>query len=323
MRNFLTYLISIAALSLCLALPAEAQFKEQAFTQQYNDDPDAESRDTTDVLFSFGEYFGGLRHTRDARIGTVMAGSTVFVGGAQIYNRQYWKLPLVYGGIAAGIGGGIVYNHKWKDSGTSSDDRDGDLKTASTLFFAGAGLVYWGAIMDGTVNYKKDIPHQNGKATMYSLLFPGLGQAYNGEYWKIPIYYGLMLGSAHFYAQNNKNYHRYRRIYNEASADGYTGPISASTALYYRNIYRRYRDYSIVAMVGSYLLQVIDANVFSYMRDFDLSDDIGVAMNISPAVISEEPVYAWNPYGEAFSGGGHVSASPGGNGLGLKIGFTF
>lgn len=302
------FILAISLLLTLLPRQARAQFKEEAFTQQYNDDADTTGRDSTDVLFSFKDYWGGIRHKHESKIGTVMAGSLLFVGGAQVYNRQYWKLPIIYGGMAAGIAGGIM-----------SDD-----KTTSKLLYAGAGLVYWGAIMDGTINYKRDVPHQPGKATMYAILFPGLGQAYNGEYWKIPVYYGLMLGSVHFYATYNKNYRRYRNIYNDAALnDDYNGPVSASTALYYRNIYRRYRDYAIVAIVGSYLLQIIDANVFSYMRDFDLSDNIDVAMDISPTVISEGTDYAINTYGGAFSKSRGIRPDYGQSGLGLRIGFTF
>ena len=85
-----------------------------------------------------------------------------------------------------------------------------------------------------------------GRATLFSLLCPGLGQAYNGEYWKIPIYITGMATAFYFYDTNNINYQRYRRIYKEATANDpenpYTGPISAETAVYYRDIYRQYRD---------------------------------------------------------------------------------
>ena len=102
----------------------------------------------------------------------------------------------------------------------------------------------------------------------------------------------------------------------------YDGPISAETALYYRDVFRRYRDYSIVALAGFYLLQVIDANVFSYMQDFELSDDI--SLNISPTVITSEPVYTLNSYGNTFANTGlHYSGSPVAEGFGLRIGFTF
>ena len=72
--------------------------------------------------------------------------------------------------------------------------------------------------------------------------------------------------------------------------EGYTGPITASTALWYRDVYRRYRDYSILATALFYLLQIIDANVFAYMHDFEVTDDI--SMNIEPAVIAPDNAYA-------------------------------
>ena len=272
-----------------------AQFKEDAFSQQYNDDPTPSSKkDSADVMFSFRDFFGGLRHKHPIKVGTMFAGSTVFLGSSQIYNRDYWKLPVVYGGIGAGVAGGILF-------------RKADRPTASTLCFAGAGLVYWAALMDGVVSYKPDDYPQPGKATLYSLLLPGLGQAYNGEYWKIPIYWGGLIGSVHFFTLNRTNYKRFQRIYREATSETvpYTGPISAQTALYYRDVYRRYRDYSVLAIAGFYLLQAIDANVFAYMHDFNVSDDL--TLSVSPALVGADQEYA-------------LATGPA---MGLRFGLTF
>ena len=293
MRKVIGILLCIG-LFLLAGHPARGQFREEAFSQQYNDDADSLGRDSTDVMFSFKEYFGGLRHKRTPQIGTMFAGSTVFIGGQQIYNRQYWKLPVIYGGLAATAGLGIHYRRQYNESGDSHD------KLLSSLFFAGTGLIYWGTLLDGAAFYKNDNPHLPGRATIYSLLLPGLGQAYNGEYWKIPLYYTGMVVSASLLVTNNTNYHRYKRIHNEAtSGDGtYDGPVSAQAALYYRNVFRRYRDYSIVALAGFYLLQVIDANVFAYMQDFEVSDDI--SLHLAPAVIAPERNYAFGNNQPAF-----------------------
>ena len=295
------YLLLIL-LVLLPAFGAKAQFKEDAFTQSYNSDADSLGRDTTDVLFSFKDYFQSVGHKKKGAIGSVFAGSTVFIGGQQIYNRDYWKLPVIYGGIAAGASTGFIMRSKYNSTG---EDK---YKNISNWCFAGAGLVYWGSLMDGVVNYQADVAHSPGKATLYSLLLPGLGQAYNGEYWKIPLYYGIMAGSAHFLAVNNKNYHRYKKIHNDATTEGsgYDGPVSASSALYYRDLFRRYRDYSIVALAASYLLQVIDANVFSYMQEFEMDDNL--TLKVSPAVITPDSALAFNSAGTGF---------------GMRIGLTF
>lgn len=259
------------------SVDASAQvFKEQAFNQQYNDDP-ASAKDSTDVLFSFKEYFGGLSHKRDIRIGTMTAGSALFIGGSQIYNRQYWKLPIVYGTIGGSLGAGFYLNSQGK-------------KEAATYCFIGAGVAYWATLMDGVINFKpSDYPHP-GKATLYSILLPGLGQIYNREYWKLPVYLGLMGFAVHFYSDNRANYERFRDIYIEASAPGYTGQVSATQALYYRDQYRRIRDYAVLGLAAIYLLQVIDANVFSYMHNFEVDDDI--ALKVAPAVILPENQFA-------------------------------
>lgn len=277
-----------------------AQFRDEAFTQTYNDHPDSLAlSDTTSKMLDFKEIFGGLAHKRRMRIGSMFGTSIFLPGTAQIYNKDYWKLPIFYGGIGAGIAGGIVFNNRYKESGLQKD------KTISTLSFVGAGLFYYASLMDGVISYESDrFPHP-GRATIYSILFPGLGQIYNGEYWKVPIYVGGLAASIFAFDMNKTNYVRYRDIYREACQEGYSGPITADQAKYYRDEFRRFRDYSVLAIGLVYLLQVIDANVFCYMRDFEVSEK--VAMNIDSTIILPEN-YAFNP----------CPAAPG-----IKLGFRF
>lgn len=260
-------------------------FKQEAFSQSYNDDQ-ASPSDTTDMIFSFKKYFGGLGHKNTYEVEKMALGSAIVVGGMQIYNNQYWKLPIVYGGIAAGVGVGLAYSSKYKKSGLQQD------KLTSTLAFVGAGAFYWGAMLDGVISYKPADYPSPGKAMMYSILCPGLGQIYNGEIWKLPIYWGGLATSYYFYSENRRNYERFRDIYNRATdpAGGYDGPITSDTALYYRNTYRRLRDYSMLAICAVYLLQVIDANVFAYMHNFEVDDNL--TMNISPTIITPDNAYA-------------------------------
>lgn len=291
MKFLLKYLLLPLLLMAAGAGAASAQFRTDAFTQSYNDD--TTPTDSVDVMFSFKNYFRGITHKEYVKIGVVFAGSTLFVGGEQIYNEQYWKLPVIYGGLAGTVGAGIYFNSRYRSSAAAGEPID-RYKTIGTACFIGAGLVYWGALMDGMVNFRRDEYPQAGKATIYSLLLPGLGQAYNGEYWKIPVYWGIMIGGLHFYKTNRINYERFRRIYNAATSkdEPYTGNISAQTALYYRNMYRRYRDYSVLTIAAGYLLQAIDANVFSYMYNFEVKDDLH--LSLEPTVFPAEALYSQN-----------------------------
>ena len=169
--------------------------------------------------------------------------------------------------------------------------------------------------MDGVISYESDIDPLPGRATMYSALLPGLGQIYNGELFKVPIYWGGLLVSSHLLVKYNTNYKRFKRIHNEATSTDpeISGnvPINGETAKWYRDVYRRYRDYSIVATVLVYALQVLDANVFAYMHDFEVTDDI--SMNIEPALIS--------PYNEYAMHTGPVN--PMNNAFGMRVGIKF
>ena len=305
-RRIRLYILAFIVFLTGFAVDGNAQFKEEAFQQTYNEKGDSTAvADTADKLFSFKEWGRGLAHKQTIEIGTMFMGSVFAPGTAQIYNKDYWKLPIIYGGIGTLAGTGGYYLHRYNKSGNPGD------KTTGTWLLAGAGLVYWGSLMDGVISYESDIDPLPGRATMYSALLPGLGQIYNGELFKVPIYWGGLLVSSHLLVKYNTNYKRFKRIHNEATSTDpeISGnvPINGETAKWYRDVYRRYRDYSIVATVLVYALQVLDANVFAYMHDFEVTDDI--SMNIEPALIS--------PYNEYAMHTGPVNA------FGMRVGIKF
>ena len=309
-RRIRLYILAFIVFLTGFAVDGNAQFKEEAFKQTYNDKGDSTAvADTADKLFSFKEWGRGLAHKQTIEIGTMFMGSVFAPGTAQIYNKDYWKLPIIYGGIGTLAGTGGYYLHRYNKSGNPSD------KTTGTWLLAGAGLVYWGSLMDGVICYESDVHPLPGRATMYSALLPGLGQIYNGELFKVPIYWGGLLVSSHLLVKYNTNYKRFKRIHNEATSTDpeISGnvPINGETAKWYRDVYRRYRDYSIVATVLVYALQVLDANVFAYMHDFEVTDDI--SMNIEPALIS--------PYNEYAMHTGPVN--PMNNAFGMRVGIKF
>lgn len=258
--------------------------------------------------YTLKRYFNSLTHRDTMAIGWAFGGSVVLPSTAQIYNRDYWKLPIFYAGIGGMIGGGIYYNSQFKKTGSDSD------KLARNLFFIGAAVFYWGQMLDGAVCYESYRDHLPGKATVYSILFPGLGQIYNREYWKLPIYYGGLAVAGYFWYYNNLQYHRFQDDYNAATTPGghYEGNMSTENLQYYRDYYRRYRDYSIVATVLIYLLQVIDADVFATMSTFDVNQSL--SMDVQPAVIQ--------PINSNFTTN-YTSAMPTGNAIGVQMNFKF
>lgn len=275
------------------------------------------ARDTsavTDTLqgFSLRRMIRGYTG-RDTLTPAYMAlGTAILPGAAQLYNKDYWKVPVIYAGIGAGVYGGIHFNKQYNNTGEAK------YKYLSTASFIAAGAFYWAQILDGTVCFKTDfrVPVP-AKSTIYSILLPGLGQANNGDYWKIPIWTGGLIACGYFYHFNDMQYRRFRWITQAGSSSsdsGYIGAITASQAETYRDTYRRWRDYSILATILVYALNVIDANVFAFMADFDVSDNIA-SLEVQPAVIQPiNPQYTW--YDTSSSSFGTTA-------LGLNLQFTF
>ena len=54
-----------------------------------------------------------------------------------------------------------------------------------------------------------------------------------------------------------------------------------------KNYFRKYRDMSIFAFIGVYVVSVIDAYVDAELSSFDISEDL--SLQVVPAVISSQP----------------------------------
>ncbi len=136
-----------------------------------------------------------------------------------------------------------------------------------------------------TVIGKPIDPLRPAKAAFYSAIVPGLGQAYNKRYWKIPIVYGAIGTGVYFYLDNNKKYHRFRDAYKDRLAglpDEYAGQYSNQTLINAQRTFQRNRDLSLLITIGLYVLNIVDANVDAHLMQFNVNDKLTLAPDIYP-----------------------------------------
>jgi hypothetical protein len=120
------------------------------------------------------------------------------------------------------------------------------------------------------------------KALYYSAALPGLGQAHNKKYWKIPIIYGgfFALGYGLNYYIDNHDYFEaclYETINDPAmtSACGYTQDQLRRL----ESSYRKQRDYFVLYIGLLYVLQIVDAHVDAHLKDFDKHPEFQVRLS--------------------------------------------
>ena len=121
------------------------------------------------------------------------------------------------------------------------------------------------------------------KAALRSAIIPGWGQAYNKKYWKIPIVYGALAITIITFSYNlewfKKTKYAYTVKYNNDSAnfaniDPKLQPLSPEALQTYRNEFRQGVDYSVLAFIILWGLNVVDAAVDAHLKDFNISDDL-------------------------------------------------
>jgi hypothetical protein len=131
--------------------------------------------------------------------------------------------------------------------------------------------------------------HSPKKATLYSAILPGLGQAYNHKYWKIPVIYGVGAAMVYFIVDNNKQYKIYRNAYikrldnDSSTVDDFTNIYSDEDLRLLKNFYRRNRDLSWIATGMIYVLNIVDASVDAHLFYFNVNDDL--SLHWSPTVV--------------------------------------
>ena len=143
-----------------------------------------------------------------------------------------------------------------------------------------------------TVKLEEIDPLRPAKAAFYSAIVPGLGQAYNKKYWKVPLVYGAIGTSLYFYISNNKKYHNYRDAYKrrlEGFNDDQYQYLDNSRLIAAQRFYQRNRDLSLLVSVGLYILNIVDANVDAHLMQFNVSDKLSFQPDVYPNEINYKP----------------------------------
>ena len=141
------------------------------------------------------------------------------------------------------------------------------------------------------------------RAMWLAIVLPGAGQIYNHKYWKLPIIYGGYVGCIYALTWNQSTYSDYQNAYvdimdddpNTKSYEDFLPPhyeIDTDMEQWLKDVfkqrknkYRRYRDLSIFAFAGMYIVAAIDAYVDAELSHFDISPDL--SLNIEPRLMMD------------------------------------
>lgn len=129
-------------------------------------------------------------------------------------------------------------------------------------------------------------PLTPSKAAFYSAIVPGLGQAFIGKGWKVPIVYAAIGASLYYYDVNNKEMNKYRTAY-KRRLNGFFDdefletdiPITTEQLLLGMDFHKNYRDIAIILAAAAYMLNILDANVSAHLLQFNVNDDLSVTPN--------------------------------------------
>lgn len=137
---------------------------------------------------------------------------------------------------------------------------------------------------------KKSSPAR--RAALLSAVLPGAGQAYNRKYWKMPLVYGALAIPIYTFTDNLKWFQRtrfafnvlytkdtnnYKNVYPQLKPFVEAGDLSGLKN--YRAEFRKNVDYSVLAFLLLWGLNVVDAAVDGHMKDFNVSDDLSIQLN--------------------------------------------
>jgi len=147
-----------------------------------------------------------------------------------------------------------------------------------------------------TISGKKNRKeHSPPRATILSAVIPGLGQAYNRKYWKIPIIYAAGTGLYLYFDYANTRFNLFKDTYETEFAKGPDADQNVMNwAVANRDLWSKRRGYSVIFMGLLYVANVVDAMVDAYFLSFDVSDDL--SMRIEPNLDQIPSQYAFDSF---------------------------
>ncbi|TAE40279.1 MAG: hypothetical protein EAZ70_06520 [Runella slithyformis] len=204
--------------------------------------------------------------------------------------------------IGLWLGGGVLHT-------TAQRVNTDTLRTAASQIVLPQNLTLPDSLqakITGTDTLKKKSKlgpnHSPRKAAMRSLAFPGLGQAYNKQYWKMPFVYAGLGASVFFLIQNHNRYCDFLEPFLNSydlttglvkkeitpttlidvyvASQGQTRGLTLDQITRAKDTYRRWRDLNIIIIAGVWALNAVEANVSAHLLTFDMSDDI--SLRVSP-----------------------------------------
>jgi hypothetical protein len=141
---------------------------------------------------------------------------------------------------------------------------------------------------DSLVVVEPDFSHSPSQAVMYSLVLPGLGQAYNKKYYKMPIVWAGLGVAGYAINYNTKKYQ-------EASLEYAMDPENYDER--YLKFWRRNLELSYIGLLVVYALQVVDAYVDAQLYSWDVNPNLSLKLSPSLQPLQDPASITGQAYG--------------------------
>lgn len=227
----------------------------------------------------------------------LVVSSLVLPGAGQVINADYWKLPLVWGGIGGATFGSVYFHRRWTSLRaeplvTDPSERLLQESRLTEMYYlrnsciVAAAVSYSLSVADALISHERGYISPTA-ALFSSALLPGLGQLYTQMYWKIPIIYGAGVFLVSQFMRMDQLYRRFDKALTylvderPETIDEFEGKRSRQDIEYFRDYYRRNRDLSLLGISLLYFLNVVDAYVGAHLYYWNV--DSNLAMRLYPS----------------------------------------
>lgn len=143
-----------------------------------------------------------------------------------------------------------------------------------------------GLLLPDTLKIEMAKPHPPNKAALFSAIVPGLGQAYNKKYWKMPIIYAAIGTSLYFGISNNRNFKKYKNAYtirlddDPLTIDEFDGLLTDAGLEANIDFHQRNKDLFFIVAGLFYIFNIVDAGVDAHLFNFPKNDNL--SFNLQP-----------------------------------------